>query len=90
MDPILRLITQLRPVIPPTMRVLVLADRGLWSPRLWDGIRAAGWHPLLRIQQHAISPGPGSHAAPPAGWCSPARRGLDAANSAIPKPGASP
>ena len=53
MPPILELIRQLRPAVPPSMRVLVLADRGLWSPRLWDAIRAAGWHPLLRIQQQA-------------------------------------
>jgi hypothetical protein len=50
MPPILRLLRQLRPAIPPTMTVLVLADRGLWSPRLWKRIRDLGWHPLLRIQ----------------------------------------
>lgn len=50
MGPILRLLRLLRPAIPPTMTVLVLADRGLWSPRLWKRIRDLGWHPLLRIQ----------------------------------------
>ncbi len=33
--------------------VLVLADQGLWSPRLWHAIRAHGWHPLLRIRPDA-------------------------------------
>jgi hypothetical protein len=50
MGPILRLLRLLRPAIPSTMTVLILADRGLWSPRLWKRIRDLGWHPLLRIQ----------------------------------------
>ena len=50
MAPILRLLRLLRPAIPASMTVLVLADRGLWSPRLWKRIRDLGWHPLLRIQ----------------------------------------
>src|SRR5919205_2141694 len=41
----------LRPAVPPGWTVLVLADRGLWSPRLWGRIRRLGWHPLLRIQR---------------------------------------
>ena len=48
---ILRLLRLLRPAVPPGWRVLVLADRGLWSPRLWRRIRRLGWHPLLRIQR---------------------------------------
>jgi hypothetical protein len=50
MPSILRLLRQLRPVMPASLRVLVLADRGLWSPRLWKRIRDLGWHPLMRIQ----------------------------------------
>jgi len=50
MSPMLRLLRLLRPALPPTMTVVVLADRGLWSPRLWKRIRDLGWHPLLRIQ----------------------------------------
>jgi hypothetical protein len=53
MGPILRLLRWLRPAIPPGMTVLVLADRGLWSPRLWKRVRALGWHPLLRLQGHS-------------------------------------
>jgi hypothetical protein len=48
---ILRLLRRLRPAVPAGWRVLVLADRGLWSPRLWQRIRRLGWHPLLRIQR---------------------------------------
>ncbi len=49
--PILRLLRLLRPAVPPQMTVLVLADRGLWSPRLWKRIRDLGWHPVLRVRQ---------------------------------------
>ena len=51
MGPMLRLLRWLRPAVPPAMTVLVLADRGLWSPRLWQRIRRLGWHPLLRVQE---------------------------------------
>lgn len=52
MAPILVLLDRLAPAVPSTMTVLVLADRGLYSPRLWDAIVAQGWHPLLRIRRH--------------------------------------
>jgi hypothetical protein len=48
--PILDLLHRLAPAIPPNMTVLVLTDRGLWSPRLWKGIGSLGWHPLMRIR----------------------------------------
>ncbi len=51
MGPILRLLRQLRPAVPTHMTVLVQADCGLWSPRLWKRIRDLGWHPLLRVRQ---------------------------------------
>src|ERR687884_624214 len=51
LGPILRLLRLLRPALPRAWTVLVLADRGLWSPRLWKRIRDLGWHPLLRIQR---------------------------------------
>ena len=50
MPPILRLLRWLRPAVPPGMTVLVLADQGLWSPRLWKRIRQLGWHPVMRVQ----------------------------------------
>lgn len=49
MPVILRLLRQSKPAIPAEFRVLVLADRGLWSPRLWKRITDLGWHPLLRL-----------------------------------------
>src|SRR3954447_4012528 len=51
MGPILRLLRRSRPAVPPGWTVLVLADRGLGSPRLWRRIRRLGRHPLLRIQR---------------------------------------
>lgn len=47
---IIALLQQLQPAVPPQLTVLVLADRGLWSPRVYDAIRGCGWHPLLRVQ----------------------------------------
>jgi hypothetical protein len=47
---ILRLLRLIHREVPTTLRVLVMADRGLWSPRLWKRIRDLGWHPLLRLQ----------------------------------------
>jgi hypothetical protein len=53
LDPALALLAQLAPAVGPERLVLLLADRGLWSPRLWDAVRGYGWHPLLRIRQEA-------------------------------------
>lgn len=49
----LRLLTLLAPAVPPAMTVVAFTDRGLWSPRLWDALRAVGWHPVLRIRTDA-------------------------------------
>jgi hypothetical protein len=51
--PSLALLERLAPVVPAEQTVLVLTDRGLWSPTLWNGIRRHGWHPLLRIRPDA-------------------------------------
>jgi hypothetical protein len=48
--PILDLLDRLAPAVPAEMTVIVQTDRGLWSNRLWDGIRTYGWHPLMRVQ----------------------------------------
>jgi hypothetical protein len=48
------LFARLAPAVPKERPVLVLADRGLWSPRLWGSIRAQGWRPLLRIRPDAL------------------------------------
>jgi hypothetical protein len=51
--PILALLDRLAPAVPPEIAVIVQTDRGSWSNRLWDGIRALGWHPLMRVQRAA-------------------------------------
>jgi hypothetical protein len=50
---LVRLLGLLAPAVPATMTVLVLTDRGLWSPRLWRQITELGWHPLMRIRPDA-------------------------------------
>lgn len=45
----LRMLRVLRPAIPRTWTVLVLADRGLYATWLFRRIVRLGWHPLLRI-----------------------------------------
>jgi len=47
----LRLLRLLRPAIPRTWTVLVLADRGLYARWLFRRIVRLGWHPFLRINQ---------------------------------------
>ena len=47
----LRMLRILRPAIPPTWTVLVLADRGLYARWLFRRIVRLGWHPFLRINQ---------------------------------------
>jgi hypothetical protein len=47
------LLAHLAPAVPPGRTVLLLADRGLWSPWLWTAIRRHGWHPMLRIRPDA-------------------------------------
>lgn len=51
--PLLALLQRLAPAVPPGMLVVVLADRGLWSPHIWRQIQVVGWHPLLRLRPDA-------------------------------------
>lgn len=51
--PLQALLAQLAPAVPPGMTVLVLTDRGLWSPRLWRSVKEHGWHPLMRVRPDA-------------------------------------
>ena len=70
-----RLLALLAPAVPPHMTVLVMTDRGLWSPRLWRCIKDNGWHPLMRIRPDATFAPAGQRRgraralAPGAGWC---------------------
>jgi len=49
MTPLLGLLQQLRPALPQRRRVLVLTDRGLWSPRLFKRLKRLGLPPLMRV-----------------------------------------
>jgi hypothetical protein len=53
MEPTCGLLRTLAPAVPPGLRVLVLTDRGLWSPVLWGQMRALGWHAVMRIRPDA-------------------------------------
>jgi hypothetical protein len=50
MPAIVRLVRQLPPAVPASMTVLLLADRGLWSPQLGPQWRTVGWHPVVRLK----------------------------------------
>lgn len=63
--PLLDLVTRLVPAVPTAMTVLVLTDRGLWSPRLWRQLKEIGWHPVMRIRPDATF-APRGHARRPA------------------------
>ena len=54
MRPILSLLGQLQPALSCRQSVLVLTDRGLWSPRLFRALKRRGWHPLMRIQNDSL------------------------------------
>ena len=82
MGPILRLPRRLRPAVPPGWTVLVLADRGLWSPRPWRRIRRLGWLPPLRIRRRTTIIPDGRERCPAGPWSAPARPGSAAVGSA--------
>lgn len=63
-EPIRHLLWQLRDVVPRSWTVLVLFDRGLWSPALWTRVRRCGWHPLHRVQANLIFRPAGERARP--------------------------
>ena len=44
MDPTVDLLPELAPAVPENMTVIVLCDRGIASPKLWNQIRDQGWH----------------------------------------------
>lgn len=45
------LLSCLRPAVPDTWTVIVLSDRGLESPPLFQEIVALGWHPIMRVKK---------------------------------------
>lgn len=48
MEPTMELLDSLSPAVPSDMLVVVMCDRGLRSPRLYERICAMGWHPYVR------------------------------------------
>ena len=48
MRPAAQLLETLAEAVPEDMKVVVMCDRGLRSPILWEQIRQLGWHPLVR------------------------------------------
>ena len=73
----LRMLRQVRAVVPRRFFVLVLADRGLYARWLFQRIVRLGWHPLLRINTGGrFGPPKGSTINPCGSWSpSPARSG---------------
>ena len=51
-DPTVELLKKLAPAVPEEMTVIVLCDRGISSPKLWNQIRAQGWHPGMRYRKN--------------------------------------
>src|SRR5437588_386326 len=46
-----RMLTLLAEAVPAEWKVLVMADRGLYAPWLFEAIQAKGWHPFLRVKK---------------------------------------
>jgi len=61
----LRMLRQVRGVVPRRFFVIVLADRGLYACWLFQRIVRLGWHPLLRINTGGtFRPAPSVHYQP--------------------------
>jgi len=52
-EPTQQLFAALQGVVSAERLVLVTADRGFWSPALWETVCALGWHPLFRVRPDA-------------------------------------
>lgn len=48
------LLILLKSSLPSDKTVILMADRGLWSPRLWNAARAVGIHPMIRVQKNIL------------------------------------
>ncbi len=51
-EPLIELLAALAPAVSGDMEVLVMTDRGLWSPRLWKAILGLRWHPMMRVKRN--------------------------------------
>src|SRR6266705_3082191 len=45
------LLCALEGVVPPDWKVIVMEDRGLYAPWLYQAIQRLGWHPMLRVKE---------------------------------------
>lgn len=45
------LLTHLRDSVPPQWTVIVMSDRGLYAPWLYQHIMRVGWHPFMRMNK---------------------------------------
>ena len=52
--PLVALLGRLAEAVPQDLTVLVMCDRGLRSPRLWQQICALGWHPYIRQSRNTV------------------------------------
>ena len=77
MDPTVELLKELAPAVPREMTVIVLCDRGISSPKLWQQIRAQGWHPCMRYRRNITFCADGGKRLPAQRFVSPSRYGLD-------------
>ncbi|MEW6737198.1 MAG: transposase [Acidobacteriota bacterium] len=59
----LRMLRLIKPAIPKSMTVIVLADRGLYARWLFKRIVDLGWHPFLRINNSGKFRPEGKHDA---------------------------
>jgi len=55
-----RMLKLLMPAIPKEYMVIVMTDRGLYSPRLFRLIKKLGWHPFMRINATGTFMGKGN------------------------------
>lgn len=46
-----RLLAALEGSVPKEVKVIVMADRGLYAAWLYRAIQRLGWHPLLRVKE---------------------------------------
>lgn len=50
----LSLLAQIAPAFPKNSQVLLLFDRGLYSKKLFEAVRAYDWHPFMRIGEQGL------------------------------------
>ncbi len=46
-----RIAHHLRDSVPPQWTVIVMSDRGLYAPWLYQHLVRVGWHPFMRINK---------------------------------------